>query len=722
VDGHDERYSVREQFGGKSPFGPAPTTASPPPPEPARAAVVRDGAGESVLRDIPANQWYLTLDLPLLASRVLRRSWLALIVAVCGFAAGTIAARHLFTASYGAQTVLLYRKDQEKRVRPVPGSAFSLSPLLQNSVVKMISMPEVLKEAIDEGQLGVSVGALAGNLEIRPEKSSEVIQLRLAGLPNGDLAVRAANALAEAAVRRNRDFYATQIRQMRDDFVARSQEADSSLTAVDAKLKAFQEEHRFLEPQAEHQAYLDQVSAMSQRLSSARLELEAMEVRIDKYKTMEAALPEQVVRQSFEDNPLKRRLSNTEVALLQARTQYGPANPRVKELESQVEEMRKALSDSAINASMENVYERNPLKDQFNRDVLGFEAERDVAQQRVTSLQTEMQELTARFEPMPARDLTYRSLLAERTIAEDFVNTLQRSTGDATLALQVDLGDLQIIEAAAAPTRVRSSLAGLLAPAGAGVGAFGVIILLLLIELADPRIRSGRQLDLRYLIPCLAVVPQPRPRAGAAGAGMLTYCRRLADVLPPSGRGGRRATVVGWTAAGGGEGVSRLCAEFAAYMAGRGLAVARVCWSAPTDPADPAGAALEAYLHDQVSFDALRVREGGIDVLAVSGPIPDLPERAQSLSMRRLQEALASGYDLVCLDLPAINADPAAVILTRDVDCLLVVVAAGRTQRGALNQALEALREGGKRPAGFLLNHPSRRALARRTPPAEVPT
>jgi uncharacterized protein involved in exopolysaccharide biosynthesis/Mrp family chromosome partitioning ATPase len=717
VDGHDEPYSVREQFGGKSPFGTAPPTL---PPEPAREAAVRLGEGEPLLRDIPANQWYKMLDLPLLGKRVLRRSWLALIVALCGFAAGTLAARRLFTTSYGAQAVLLYRRDQEKRVRPVPGSAFALSPLSQNSVVKMIAMPEVLNEAIDEGKLGLSAAALAGRLEVRPEKSSEVIQLRLAGLPDGALAVRAVNALAQAAVRRNRDFYATQIRQMHDDFAARAKEAEGSLSAVDAKLKAFQEEHRFLEPQAEHQAYLEMVSAMSQRLSGARLELEALEVRIGKYKTLADGLPDQVVRESFEDNPLKRRLTNTEVALLQARTQYGPANPRVKELESEIEEMRKALSDKAINASMENVYERNPLKEQFRRDLLNLEAEREVAQQRVASLQTEMRELTARFEPMPARDLTYRSLLAERTIAEDFVNCLQRSTGDATLALQVDLADLEVIEPATAPGRVRSSLALLVAPVGAGMGAFGVLVLLLLVELADPRIRTARQLDLRYLIPCVAVVPQPRPRAGAAESGLLAYCRRLADVLPTHGSDGRRATVVGWTSAAGGEGVSRLCSEYATYMAERGLAVARVCWSTPADPTEHAGARLEAYLRDQVPFDALPVRASGVDVLSVSGPVADLPERAQSVSMRRLQDALTSGYDLVCLDLPAVSADPAAIILARQVDSLLVVVAAGRTHRGPLNEALERLREGGKRPFGFLLNHPGHRAVARRAAPAEA--
>jgi capsular exopolysaccharide synthesis family protein len=92
-----------------------------------------------------------------------------------------------------------------------------------------------------------------------------------------------------------------------------------------------------------------------------------------------------------------------------------------------------------------------------------------------------------------------------------------------------------------------------------------------------------------------------------------------------------------------------------------------------------------------------------------SGQMP--PNPAELLNGRRIQEVfstLRGLFDLVLIDSPPVLPVTDAVVLAKDADATVLVVAAGQTSRGDLQRAAEKLAQVNARVVGLVLNEASR--------------
>jgi capsular exopolysaccharide synthesis family protein len=94
-----------------------------------------------------------------------------------------------------------------------------------------------------------------------------------------------------------------------------------------------------------------------------------------------------------------------------------------------------------------------------------------------------------------------------------------------------------------------------------------------------------------------------------------------------------------------------------------------------------------------------------------SGQMP--PNPAELLNGRRIQEVFSTLrrlFDLVLIDSPPVLPVTDAVVLAKDADATLLIVAAGQTSRGDLQRAAEKLAQVNARVVGLVLNETSRQA------------
>lgn len=101
---------------------------------------------------------------------------------------------------------------------------------------------------------------------------------------------------------------------------------------------------------------------------------------------------------------------------------------------------------------------------------------------------------------------------------------------------------------------------------------------------------------------------------------------------------------------------------------------------------------------------AVAGRTISFDVL-VSGDIPPTPsELLGSAQMSEFLVKMKEQYDVVILDLPPVEAVSDAVVASRLVDGMIVVVRAGHTVRGGLADAMRQLSLAEARVIGFVFN------------------
>jgi non-specific protein-tyrosine kinase len=117
---------------------------------------------------------------------------------------------------------------------------------------------------------------------------------------------------------------------------------------------------------------------------------------------------------------------------------------------------------------------------------------------------------------------------------------------------------------------------------------------------------------------------------------------------------------------------------------------------------------------DQTSLESVshRTEEPDLRVMT-TGPLP--PNPAELLASQRMQgllKRLSEEVDLIVIDSPPLHAVTDAAVLASETDGVLIVSHAGRTRRGALGQAKEALARVGANVVGVALNRLTERTTA----------
>ncbi len=103
----------------------------------------------------------------------------------------------------------------------------------------------------------------------------------------------------------------------------------------------------------------------------------------------------------------------------------------------------------------------------------------------------------------------------------------------------------------------------------------------------------------------------------------------------------------------------------------------------------------EAIVHSQIP---------GIDLIP-SGPVPPNPsEMLGSNSMHEFLKGLRDRYDLIIIDSPPVTAVTDAVILSRLVDGVLLVIRAGETHREIIRNGISLLQHANAHILGAILN------------------
>lgn len=119
---------------------------------------------------------------------------------------------------------------------------------------------------------------------------------------------------------------------------------------------------------------------------------------------------------------------------------------------------------------------------------------------------------------------------------------------------------------------------------------------------------------------------------------------------------------------------------------------------------------LAGVLLQELALEDAMWRPQGLDVsvLLAGGEPPNAAELLSSSRMRRIQERLEKDHDLVIYDLPPLLPVSDAVVMSRHVDAVLLVVSAKLSRRSRVAQATELLRDNGANVIGVVFNRSRR--------------
>jgi succinoglycan biosynthesis transport protein ExoP len=576
--------------------------------------------------------------------------------------------------------------------------------------------------------LSDAANEVRSSVTARARERTDVIDVSYTA-PDPELARRVANAI----VRMFRDMNAAGAKQ---ESVLRREFIEQQLEKVEALLADARSAHNAF--RSREKVFSSQDKFRSEQADLSTIEMRRQELLADK-GTYTALLGELATSRS-NGTSSSARLSSLAAAPGIA------ANPVVAQLFAQLVAYQSAhdsMTTGKLAASNPDVIRIDALIASTQRKVEdAVRANIGVIDARVAALDTMKGQLSAGISKLPTAEASEAALVAQVTTYSRQVDLLRDQLQSAQIAEAAEAGQVEIVDLASA--------SGI--PIGTGRKPKLILALLLGLALGStvayvlenhrPVIRRRDELEESLALPNLALVPQIRRTNG--GNRLLEAARHF---RPTNGNG--KATsqtelvTLSDTRSGGAEAYRTLRTNLLFSAAVHALNRIVITSPGPEEGKSTTAANLaiafaqqghrvllidcdlrRARIHrifDETNMPGLTSVLVGGDTLAEairptrieglmilpSGALPPNPaELLGSAQMRALLEKLSESYDLLILDTPPLLAASDAAIVSRMTDGALVVVRAGRTERSAVQAAVQQLSTVGARVLGTVLNDP----------------
>jgi len=443
-----------------------------------------------------------------------------------------------------------------------------------------------------------------------------------------------------------------------------------------------------------------------------------------------AELPEAFADPKLMD--LRKQLNDLQLSAAQISVKYSPKNPKALEVQQQI-----ALVQSQIDANRKSL--ETKLKIEYERalqDERSFKAalvatKGEAVRENQTSIQY---------------NILKQDVETARSLYTDFL----QKTNQAKAQVAEQHNNLKVIERASIPKKPVGPKRALMIMLGFAVSLMGSVGLVFLLESLDNTIKNTEDVSRYVQLPALGVIPvfaaaatqktiadkrrkaigsgnkgkaiklyygpEERPTGGLAildtrSTAAEAY-RALRTSVLLSAAGSPPKTIL-FTSSQPAEGKTTTVINTAISLAQLGASVLIIdCDLRKPTTHKVLGVnhsrGISTYLSRDVEVDDLiqnLPQQNNISLLPC-GPIPPNPaELISSDKMKAMLASLAQRYDHILIDAPPIISVTDAVILSKLVDGVIMVVHGGRSTREAVRRARQELESVGAKIFGVVLNN-----------------
>jgi len=388
--------------------------------------------------------------------------------------------------------------------------------------LKLNENPQVRQQWLDDAKgQGTIEGWLAATfqrqMDVVPSRESSVITIAYRA-SDPRFAAGLANAFAQAYIDTALELRVDPARQYSSFFDTRAKESREALERAQAKVSSFQKDNSIIATDER----LDVENSRLNELSSQLTQLQAISAESSSRQTQAQGLqgdrlPEVLNNQIV--GQIKADINRGEARLKELNTRLGDAHPQVVETRANIAELRSRL-DAETTKVTGGVAMSNTINRQREAEIRGsLEAQRakvlrlKAVRDEGSVLQRDMENATRTYDAILQR-LTQTSLESQAT--QSNVNMLTQ----AVAPLQP-----------ASPRILFNLLLALF------VGTLVAVLVALLLELRDRRVRSAEDAAGALDLLVLGVMPKPGAKARSGSVRVSLMQQRLMAPLPQTGKG-----------------------------------------------------------------------------------------------------------------------------------------------------------------------------------------
>ena len=430
------------------------------------------------------------LDVKRLVRGIVKRFWLAAGIAFTIASLFLVIAVTMIKPKWEASAAVMVHTRQDKfslgGAKPFELQDYNLKTLLDT-----IKLPSSLLAVSDALKLDAPPRVLSPAIGLTTGKDSNIFQIT-AVWKDPVVAAGIANKVAELLVQRSRDMRRRDAEDAHANYSAQLESARKELRTVTAEMRAFKANKNVSDFGAETQVLLGSLVNLESDLSTKVAETRALREALANIEKAVEGEPEMVVTSTVYRNPLKTRLTDYEWQLQEARSRYTEENPKVIKLQSRVDVLKQMIAESKDEGAPENLYSANTKLVELQARQRELTDEVRVREAQIDALTQTVERSRAKLADLTAADKDFQLLRARMSSAENLEQGLVGRVDEAKVMMLRNEAAFELFEVARPPTEAAPSAKKLIAVAGVVLGSGIGLVVVLVLELLDPLLRTRR--------------------------------------------------------------------------------------------------------------------------------------------------------------------------------------------------------------------------------------
>jgi succinoglycan biosynthesis transport protein ExoP len=578
----------------------------------------------------------------------------------------------------------------------------------------------------DPSRASALVGSFKGNLRVALSPNTRIIEVHYRS-PDPQMAANIVNTLMQTYVENNFKARFESTMQASDWLSKQLVDLQMKVETSQEKLVKYQKEHEILGTDEKQNIITEKLDEINKDLTGAesdRMQKEAL------YRLVQSGDPDAVAANatSIQDGPstgmsasqfldgLRAREADLKIQIADLNTQFGPAYPKLSQLNNQVKEV-----DAQIQAETKKIVEK--IRGQY---VAALQLENMLRD----ALEKQKQEANKLNESAIEYSLLKRDVDTNRQLYEGLLQKMK----EAGVSAGLKSNNFRIVDSARPPLSPiepnipRNLMFAVLLGLASGVG------LAFLLEGLDNTVRTTEQAQAISGLPSMGMIPlgSKSAREGANPKRLIIATSKEAvelvtQVRPQSQMAesyralrtslllsnlGAPPKVIMVTSALPQEGKTTTSINTAVVLAQKGVRVLLI----DADLRRPSihktlgmgpHSGLSNVLTGSTKLENAITRTAvlpNLFVLAAGTPPPNPAELLASANMRDVLNQLREEYDHIVIDTPPSLSVTDAVVLSPRADAVVLVIRSGQTTKQALRRSRDILTQVNAKIVGVLLN------------------
>lgn len=403
-----------------------------------------------------------------------------------------------FETNYTA-TVQLMRRELPNTFRASDvGESFKPRQFSVGTITAMMRSPGLLSKVSAKSQPKVSIGEIAGNLVVTPEKNTDLITVTLKGRSSPRVVADLINLYAEEVVLLTRTLQSQEAAELNRFLKDQLSKTENELIAANQEMLAFSRESSFYSADKQVEAYLRSLGEAESRLQAARMELEGIDLRI-----------QSSIQELNQQDPTRLKLNEAKEALEELRRRYQDSHPTVVEQLAKIAALEEKAKSSTNNVDQFQAG-ANTLANNLYISLVDYRTRKETLTRQIPQLQIALTNGQARLAGVPEKAQRHAKIKARQTALELTRDLLASRQREAELFTENSPGYYRLFAPADANQVDKSSRSKkiiIAAVVGGVLGGLIAFVIVCLMELLDDRVRTPS--DLRRVCKAKVVAHVP---------------------------------------------------------------------------------------------------------------------------------------------------------------------------------------------------------------------